>query len=161
MITLHPLGRDGIDRVAHIAVTPAQEPFCGTIAGHFAADEPSCDFHLIARDTRAVGFFKIDRAYDAHFDFVGPGELGLRGVMIDAAEQGRGTGKAAMAALGPYLRRHYPQAETLFLTVNEINPVARAVYLACGFVDTGGRYLGGKIGPQHILRMNLRRFAIA
>lgn len=155
MITLHPLGRDGLDRVAHIAVTPQQEPFCGTIAGHFQADEPACDFHLIARDSRAVGFFKIDRAYAANYHFAAPDELGLRGVMIDAREQGQGTGKAAMRALPPYIGRLYPKARALVLTVNEANPLARAVYLAAGFQDTGALHHGGQIGPQHILRLPL------
>ena len=155
MITLEPLGRDGIRRVAHIAVTPDQEPFCGTISGHFEADEPGCDFHLIARDGRAVGFFKIDRAYSQGFDFAHADELGVRGVMIDAAEQGRGTGKAAMRALRPYVARLYPQAQALVLTVNQVNPKARAVYLAAGFQDTGALHHGGRIGPQHILRMPL------
>ncbi|MDF3606640.1 GNAT family protein [Paracoccus sp. DMF-8] len=156
MITLEPLGRDGYDRVAHIAVTPQQEPFCGTIAGHFQADESGCDFHLIARDGRPVGFFKIDRAYAARYDFAAPDELGLRGVMVDAREQGKGSGKAAMRALGPYVARRYPQARALVLTVNEANPLARAVYLAAGFRDTGALHHGGQIGPQHILRLPLR-----
>nr|WP_233253180.1 GNAT family protein [Paracoccus binzhouensis] len=149
------MGRDGLDRVAHIAVHPEQEPFCGTIAGHFAADEPDCDFHVVTRDGRAVGFFKIGRAYAARFDFARPDELGLRGVMIDAAEQGRGTGKAAMRALGSYVAGLYPHAKALVLTVNEVNPVARAVYLDAGFVDTGAFHHGGRIGPQHILRLPL------
>lgn len=156
MITLEPLGRDGYDRVAHIAVTPQQEPFCGTIPGHFQADEPGCDFHLIARDGRAVGFFKIDRAYPAAYDFAEPGELGLRGVMLDAREQGKGSGKAAMRALGPYVAGRYPNAKSLVLTVNQVNPLARAVYLSAGFVDTGALHHGGRIGPQHILRLALR-----
>lgn len=154
-VVLEPLGRDGFERVAHIAVRPEQEPFCGTIAGHFAADEPGCDFHVVTRDGRAVGFFKIDRAYAAHFDFAGPQDLGLRGVMIDAAEQGHGTGKAAIRALGRYVPRLYPRAKALVLTVNEVNPVARAVYLDAGFTDTGSFYHGGRIGPQHILRLSL------
>ena len=155
MITLHPLGRDGYDRVAHIAVTPQQEPFCGSIAGHFQADEPACDFHLIARDGWPVGFFKIDRAYAEGYDFAAPDELGLRGVMVDRGEQGKGTGTAAMRALGPYVARHYPDARALVLTVNQVNPLARAVYLAAGFVDTGALHHGGQIGPQHILRLAL------
>ncbi|WP_327077759.1 MULTISPECIES: GNAT family N-acetyltransferase [unclassified Paracoccus (in: a-proteobacteria)] len=75
------------------------------MADHFEADEPGCDFHLIAREDLAVGFFKIDRDYPARFDFARPGELGLRGVMIDRNSQGQGIGKAAMTALGPYVAR--------------------------------------------------------
>lgn len=155
MIALAPLGRDAYDRVAHISVHPAQEPFCGTIAGHFATEEPCCDFHAVLRDGRAVGFFKIDRAYPKHYAFARPGEIGLRGVMIDRNEQGRGTGKAAMRELPTYLTSHYPEAPGLVLTVNLLNEVARAVYLATGFRDTGALYYGGRIGPQHILRLSL------
>ncbi|MBD9525355.1 GNAT family N-acetyltransferase [Paracoccus sp. PAR01] len=155
MIALEPLGRHEFDRVAHIAVAPEQEGFCGTIAGHFEMNEPGCDFHVVTRDGQPVGFFKIDRDYAAQYGFAQPDEVGLRGVMIDRHEQGRGTGKAAMLALRPYLLRHYPQARACVLTVNVINLPARAVYLAAGFQDDGGLHHGGRIGPQHILRMDL------
>jgi ribosomal protein S18 acetylase RimI-like enzyme len=157
VITLEPLGRDGFDRVAHIAVTPQQEPFCGIIAGHFQADEPECDFHLIARDGRPIGFFKIDRGYGTSHNFAAPDDLGLRGVMIDAGEQGKGSGKAAMLAVGGHVARHYPDAGALLLTVNLANPLAIGVYRAAGFLDTGTLYHGGRLGPQHILRLPLRR----
>lgn len=155
MIALKALGRNEFARVAHIAVTPAQEPFCGALADHFAADEPGCDFHCVERDGRAVGFFKIDRDYHRGFDFVGWDEIGLRGMQIDAGEQGKGTGKAAMALLHGYLSVHYPAASAVVLTVNTVNAPARAIYLAAGFADTGRLYLGGKIGPQQVLRMAL------
>lgn len=161
MIVLEPLGRDERGRVDHIAVAPEQEAFCGTIAYHFALDEPDCDFNVVLRDGRAVGFFKIDRAYASRFDFAGPGDLGLRGVMIDRAEQGRGTGKAAMQALPGYLQWFYPQARACVLTVNVVNPAARAIYLAGGFQDLGQLHHGGTIGPQHILRMSLGKICSA
>lgn len=155
MITLAPLWRDGIATVAHIAVHPDQERFCGTIADHFAADEPGCDFHMILRDLHPVGFFKIDRAFPGHSPFAGPDDIGLRGVMIDAREQGKGTGKAAMALLRPYVSARYKGAANLVLTVNVINAGARSVYLSAGFIDGGELHHGGNIGPQHILRLPL------
>lgn len=155
MIRLAPITRNDWDRVKHIAVLPEQVVFCGTIDQHFAMDEPDCDFHIILRDECAVGFFKIDRAYGAR-EYAQPGDLGVRGVMIDAAEQGKGSGKAAMMALPAYVANAYPKASTLALTVNQSNPGARAVYLAAGFVDTGELYLGGQNGPQHVLRIHLR-----
>lgn len=155
-IALAPLGRDQRALVAHIAVAPEQEAFCGTIAGHFDSNEPECDFNIITRDGAAVGFFKIDRAYATRFDFAHAREIGLRGVMIDRAEQGRGTGTAAMRALRPYLARRYPEAQTCVLTVNTVNVRARAAYLAGGFHDSGALHFGGHIGPQHILRLCLR-----
>ncbi|MFC0199120.1 GNAT family N-acetyltransferase [Paracoccus rhizosphaerae] len=156
MITLSLLGRDRFDDVSHIAVAPEQEPFCGSIASHFAADEPSCDFHAVRLDGVAVGFFKIDRDYAARMNLACPKELGLRGVMIDRAQQGRGIGKAAMAQLRRHLRQTYPDARTCVLTVNTINAAARATYLSAGFRDEGQLYLGGNLGPQHVLRLDLR-----
>lgn len=161
MIVLEPLGRDERGRVDHIAVAPQQEPFCGSIAYHFAMDEPDCDFNVVMRDGQAVGFFKIDRGFASHYDFASGRDLGLRGVMIDRAEQGRGTGKAAMRALGPYLEWFYPEARACVLTVNVSNPAARAIYLAGGFQDEGQLYHGGNIGPQHILRLRLGNFPAA
>lgn len=155
MITLSPLAKDDPSPVAHIAVLPEQEPFCGTIAGHFAENEPSCDFHQIQRDGAVVGFFKIDRAYHEKYDFAGPHELGLRGVMIDASEQGRGTGTTAMAALRSYLPKHYPDFSAVYLTVNMVNPAAISAYRKAGFVDTGGIWPHGQMGPQHVMRMDL------
>ncbi|WP_299904770.1 GNAT family N-acetyltransferase [uncultured Paracoccus sp.] len=156
MIRLAPLSKDDPTRVAHIHVLPEQEPFCGTIAGHFADFDPAVDFHQISRDGRVVGFFKIDHAYPQRYEFAHPGEIGLRGVMIDRGEQGRGTGTAAMAMLRHYLPGLYPEPPALVLTVNAINPAAIAAYTRAGFTDTGERYLGGKIGPQHVMRMALR-----
>lgn len=156
MIELHPLAKDAMSLVAHIAVTQEQEPFCGTIAGHFADADPAVDFHRILCDGRAIGFFKIDRAYAERYDFACPGELGLRGVMIDAAEQGSGSGTAAMTQLRDYLPPHYPEAAAVLLTVNVVNPAALAVYRKAGFDDTGALYRGGRIGPQIVMRLDLR-----
>lgn len=155
MIALAPLRRDEFARVRHIAVAPDQLPFCGTIASHFDADEPFCDLHAVLDDGHPVGFFKIDRNYAARMALAPPGHLGLRGVMIDRCRQGRGTGRAAMVLLGAYLRARYPGAPGCALTVNVINPAARAIYLAGGFRDEGQVYLGGRLGPQHVLMLDL------
>nr|WP_223115799.1 GNAT family protein [Paracoccus amoyensis] len=149
------MAKDDPSPVAHIAVHPEQEPFCGTIAGHFAENEPACDFHQIQRGGVAVGFFKIDRAYHERYDFAGATDLGLRGVMIDASEQGRGTGTAAMAALRSYLSGSYPDFSAVYLTVNMVNPAAITAYRKAGFVDTGGIWPHGRMGPQHVMRMHL------
>ena len=156
MIRLARLAKDDPAPVAHIRVRPDQVPFCGTIVGHFAERDPDVDFHQVIRDGRAVGFFKIDRGYPTRFDFAAADEVGLRGVMIDAVEQGRGTGAAALAGLRDYLPPRYPGAASIVLTVNTVNPAAVRAYLRAGFVDTGAFYDGGRISPQHIMRMNLR-----
>lgn len=155
MIRLEPISHQDLDRVAHVAVHPDQEPFCGSIGEHFSNLNPDFDFHAILRDDRVVGFFKTDRAFHKSYPFARPGEIGVRGVMIDQGEQGKGTGKAAMAALGPYAAGLYPQATGLVLSVNIVNPAARAVYLSAGFRDEGELHHGGLISAQHVLRLSL------
>ena len=80
---------------------------------------------------------------------------------IDARHQGRGLATQASRALGPYLAKQYPEAATVYLTVNHRNPGAKAAYLKGGFTDTGEDYLGGPSGPQYIMRLPLRTAAPA
>jgi len=157
MIHLSALSRDDFHLVANIRVDADQVKFAGTVAEAFEADEAGVDFHGIFRDETAWGFFKIDRDYAARFDFCPAGELGLRAFIVDRARQGQGIGTAAVRALPDYLPRLYQQAPSIALTVNLINPAARAAYLKGGFVDTGEIYPHGDAGPQNILRMPLQR----
>ena len=106
-----------------------------------------------------VGFFAIDLDYAQAHDFAEQGTLGLRMFCIDARHQGRGLATQACRALGAYLAKQYPQAATVYLTVNHRNPGARAAYLKGGFTDTGEDYLGGGAGPQHIMRLPLQATA--
>lgn len=156
MITLHLLDRGDGTRVTHIAVHPDQRPFCGTVAEALADDPGRVDLHMICRDGAPVGLFKVDRGYPRDYSFASAGDLGLRAVMVDAAAQGTGVGKAAMTALHGYLPTLYSEAEAIWLTVNFRNPAARAVYLKSGFTETGEIWRGGKNGPQHVMRLALR-----
>ena len=65
------------------------------------------------------------------------------------------TSRSARIALPDVVRRDFPDARSLVLTVNVRNPAARAVYLGGGFVDGGEQYLGGSAGPQHVLRLDV------
>ncbi|MBI1219719.1 MAG: GNAT family N-acetyltransferase [Rhodobacteraceae bacterium] len=150
------LTRDDVPRIDHLTMAPGQDAFTADPAlrlASLAADQHAWAI-LWAGD--AVGFLVIDQGFAATHDFARPGEPGLRSVLIDAARQGEGIGKAAMAGLRGLMAATYPEAESLVLTVNERNPAARAVYLNAGFADTGALWLGGRSGPQHILRLELR-----
>ena len=58
--------------------------------------------------------------------------------------------------LGSYLGLHYPEANSVVLTVNMSNPAATRVYRNAGFADTGEIHEGGIAGPQLVMRMILR-----
>ncbi|WP_269450810.1 GNAT family N-acetyltransferase [Stenotrophomonas sp. MMGLT7] len=108
---------------------------------------------LVEHGDEVVGFLVLDRSYHLSHSFAAPGELGVRGLLIDAARQRRGLGVAAARALpGPLLEEGW---RGLCLTVNRRNPGAYRCYLAAGFADAGELYLGGPAGPQHVLRKPL------
>ena len=155
MISIAPLARDDIARVAHLTLGPGQDQFVAPIWKMTAENSDVVDFHVILDVTTAVGFFKIDRDYAHNHDFADPQELGLRGLLICATLQGLGIGSQALTLLPDYLRVHYPSARSLILTVNVSNPAAYRTYCATGFQDTGEMYLGGGSGPQHVMRLML------
>lgn len=99
-------------------------------------------------------FFKIDRGMGRN-DFARAGELGLRGLLVGAQYQGLGYGTAAFAALPAYLAERYDSVSVV-LTVNCRNTLAHHVYVRGGWIDEGELYLGGRAGPQHVLRLPLR-----
>lgn len=144
-------------RVAHLKPAAGQERFVRD--GAFAAMEtdPALDLYAVSHDSAVVGMFKLDRGYAsaARHDFCQPGDLGLRGVLVDAAHQGKGIGRQMLAQLPGLVRAGYPGVRRLVLTVNCENPVARAAYLAAGWRDEGRLYLGGDAGPQHVLALDL------
>ncbi|MEM1386611.1 MAG: GNAT family N-acetyltransferase [Pseudomonadota bacterium] len=155
VLALRPVPRDRIDLVAGVQVAAEQRVFTGTVAQAFRSREGGIDFHGVFRGERAVGFFKIDRRYARRYTFAALNDLGLRAFMIDLSHQGQGLGTAATAMLGPYIRAAYPEAATLWLTVNKSNPAAIRAYGKGGFTDTGKMWLLGNAGPQHIMRLPL------
>ncbi|MCF1467295.1 GNAT family N-acetyltransferase [Agrobacterium vitis] len=160
-LTLAPLARDDRARVLHLSLPLEQQIFAGPIESVIDDNDQTVDFHIGSVSDDPVCFFKIDRDYHAHlsgFDLAEqgflPGDLGLRALIVGSQFQGKGYGTAAMAALPAYLARHYP-ARHCFLTVNLRNPAAISLYTKSGWQDTGQTYLGGKAGPQILMRLEL------
>ncbi|WP_238369147.1 GNAT family N-acetyltransferase [Heliomarina baculiformis] len=154
-ISFGPIGPGDYHKVAHIAVAPEQVRFSGTVEDAFASPSPTLDFYAIELDGNPVGFFKIDLDYRREHDFALPGELGLRTVMLETAQQGKGVASQSLRALPAFLKKHYPEATSLALTVNTANAGAIRCYISSGFSDTGELYLGGDQGPQHVMRLAL------
>lgn len=155
MIQIGDLPRDRVDEVGHLTLGPGQERFVATIGEMVTDPLPTRDFHIVRMQGEGVGFFKIDRNYAPTHDFAEAQGWGLRGVLVGAQYQGRGLGRALLAALPGYLAARYPGQRLYYLTVNCRNTVARDAYVKAGWHDTGGLYHGGQSGPQHILRLRL------
>ncbi|CAA9340453.1 MAG: hypothetical protein AVDCRST_MAG16-1784 [uncultured Frankineae bacterium] len=140
--------------VLRLAPRPEQEEFSGRAEQTLplAERDPARHPYAVLEDGRPVAFFILDETppeADPSADLL------LRGFLVDAAAQGRGVATSAVALLPGAVRRDFPAARSVVLTVNVRNPAARAVYLRGGFADVGPRYLGGSAGPQHVMRLDL------
>jgi diamine N-acetyltransferase len=72
----------------------------------------------------------------------------IGGFLIDRSQQGRGHGRAAMLAIMEYLRRA-EAARTFALSYRPDNEVARRLYAALGFLETGEHE-----GDELVARLN-------
>lgn len=156
MISLHRLDPAELHRLARLRTGPGQQRFVGSGAGMIRDPAEGVTFHEIrAPDGRAVGMFKLDPLYWRRHDFATPQDVGLRGLLIDAAEQGKGFGSAALVALAAHVHGLMPDRQRLFLTVNTANPIALRAYRRARFKDHGGIYLGSYSEPQFVLWLAL------
>ena len=137
-----------------LAPHPEQERFSGRADQTLplAERDPARHPYVLLEDGAPVAFFVLDETPP---DADPTADLYLRAFFVDAAEQGRGVATRAVAALPDVVRRDFPEVRLLVLTVNVRNLAARAAYLRGGFVDAGERYLGGSLGPQHLLRLSV------
>jgi RimJ/RimL family protein N-acetyltransferase len=143
--------------VMALAPLPEQEPFSGAARDTLPAAEltPGRVGVVALADGVPFGFLMLDVGPEVRVYAPGDGVVGVRGVYVDAASQGRGLGTEMLRALPPFARERYPDATHLALTVNTSNPRAIRVYLRSGFTDTGRFYHGGRLGPQHVLELAL------
>ncbi|SKA68927.1 GNAT family N-acetyltransferase [Enterovibrio nigricans] len=111
--------------------------------------------YLIIEDQTVVGFFILDLDYSTRVDFTDSFTLGVRALLVDLRYQGRGIATKAIRLLSAYVQEYYPQFDNVQLTVNCRNKAAYDCYLKCGFEDTGTLYLGGPVGPQHVMKFQL------
>ncbi len=154
MISLLPVPPDRLAELIHLRQLPGQ--YANDGAQMIRDDTPHLSFHAIHDGAELVGMFKLDPRYPDRHDFARDTDLGVRGVLIDMAHQGRGIGARAMAALPAYAAALYPDKHRLVLTVNLLNPIAYRAYRKAGFRDDGQIFTGGSRGPQHILWAELR-----
>lgn len=145
-------------RVLALTPHPGQERWSGRARDTLPPAERRADrVPVVALDAvdEPVGFLILDVGPTMPAVYA-PGTVGVRGVYVDAARQGRGLGTALLRVLPDFVRARYPQALRIALTVSVANPRALRAYLRAGFVDTGRLYRGGQLGPQHVLEIELR-----
>lgn len=117
--------------VARLTVTPEQEAFVAAPAYYLAL----CAYGGVWRplavhaDEGVVGFlmWAVDEAEDSCW---------LGGILVDAAHQGRGVGRAAVVEALTLLRTQTGRRR-FALSYEPGNLVAKGLYASLGFVETG------------------------
>ncbi|MBW3694988.1 GNAT family N-acetyltransferase [Vibrio sp. T187] len=141
---------------AGLSVKPEQAQFTVNDVGQYVAQLSEQEHpHLIIFNQQVVGFFLLDLGYASKYDFCSEGTIGIRGLLVDQRFQGKGIAKQFIAKLPSYVQHYYPHCDLLQLTVNCRNKAAFDCYLKGGFEDTGELYLGGPVGPQHIMKKSI------
>jgi GNAT superfamily N-acetyltransferase len=143
-VTLAAVEDDALrERVLALAPRRDQEGYSG-VPRHTLADAERRGALPVAimADGEPVGFFVLDPAGVPGGQGI-RASVGLRAFFVDARFQGRGIGGAALAA------------RAVVLTVNVGNHIARRTYLRAGFRDTGSVHLGGPLGAQQVLVLDV------
>jgi diamine N-acetyltransferase len=124
---------DNVEAVLAVAPRAGQDAWVRPVSWYVArsAYERVWTPWALVADGEVVGF--VETAFD-------PGDASwcIGGVVVDAAQQGRGIGRAAMQVLVDDLRSR-PGCRLVALTVHEDNAAARALYRSLGFAETGER----------------------
>lgn len=149
-LVLRRMTEDERAQVTELAVTSEQLQFVVPMPLTMKTTALERDNFVIETGTGIVGFFQVDIRVP---DYVRQPLLELCQVVIDQNHQGHGIGRRFIQCLPELLKREYPDAPGVVLTVNCLNKMAHRVYAAGGFHDTGEIYEGGPSGPQHIMKM--------
>lgn len=133
-VELRPLDRSNFRAMLALKVRPGQEVFVAPPAKSIAAsyvrqygDQFEYAPMLICDGTRVVGY--VTTACDPN----SRDEYWIDDIMIDAAEQGRGYGRAAVCASLRMIVARYPGCRAVRLTCHRDNRVAAALYRSIGF----------------------------
>jgi len=135
-VTLRPVDAGSWRAVARLTVAPGQERFVAAPTYYLALCAYGDVWHPLSvhsadadAEDDVVGFLMwgIDDA---------DGSCWLGGVLVDAAHQGRGVGRAAVSEAVRMLREQTGSTE-FALSIHPANTVARGLYASLGFVETG------------------------
>jgi GNAT superfamily N-acetyltransferase len=132
------LDASGLAALHALQIDPAQVEFAGTLERALAscAKGPPGEIAGLAieQDGAVVGFVVLQHG-SRRPDWAPEGAAAVSAMRIDRHRQGQGLGRAALAAVDDWLRRHWPAAKQVALSVDEGNAAGRRAYAQAGYVE--------------------------
>ena len=146
------------DAVANLEISAEQIEFAGIIARSVAACEAGDAAEVAGLAIRAegdiVGWVLLKRGQSAPA-WADADAVVVGGLRIDRRRQGRGIGAAAVAALAPWVARHWPPETRLMLRVDDGNAAGIRAYEKAGWREVGERRVG-RVGVERTLQFVLQ-----
>ena len=138
-----------------LTVRPEQIKYSGDIHGALytlaSAASPGVKGFALLDGQRPVAFLLLKRP-----PFLPPWAdekaVTLHALMVHSALQGRGYGRACLAALPALVRQLWPRVRQLMLSVDADNQAAMHLYLSGGWIDCGTAYRG-RVGYERRLSL--------
>ncbi len=130
-VTLRPITTENWEQCVRLAVDPEQTRFVASNAYSLAqaAYEDDCVPQAIYNGDVMVGFVM-------YWHLPGEPRYHINRVMVDAAHQHKGYGRAAMVQLLAQLTAN-PDCQEIDISYEPENEVARRLYASLGFRETG------------------------
>ena len=133
-VTLRKIDESNFLDAFHLTLAPGQEKFVShpirSLAQAYVYYHQCTPFGIYHGEAM-VGYVMVIYDYDLE-------EYDIWHMMIDAAQQGRGYGKAAMEACLSYIAgKPFGASDRVVLTCNRENPKAISLYKSLGFRETG------------------------
>ena len=150
--------RDNVVNVQRIASYQLTDPsFTATPQQALAqaANDPNRLPVLALQDDELVGFFVLVK--NAGVNEVGADSqtaILIRSLSVSEAHRHQGIATQMMTALPDFVRREFPNATELTLSVDHGNAAAQKLYAKLHYVDTGRRRYG-RYGEQYVLAYQL------
>ena len=134
MIELRPITEENYLDAFRLTLAPEQEPFVShpirSLAPAYVYRDQCQPFGIYA-DGSMVGYVMVIYDYDVP-------EYDVWHMMIDASEQGKGYGSAALDRVLDYIRtKPFGDSGRVALTCNRDNPASKKLYESRGFRATG------------------------
>lgn len=155
-IELRPVNRNNWELALTLKVLEHQRAFVPTVAISLAkvyikpdGDDVEYIPFAIYHEDRMVGF--IMHAYEEKTTDM----YWINGFLIDANEQGKGYGGAALLEMILWIKNRFSQCEEIRLTVHKNNTTAKAFYKSRGFVETGVWF-----GEEEVLKLDVANLKI-
>lgn len=159
-IQIERIDKGTFNNPGKLGVAPDQAAFvssdlCAYVDEWKSDDSFQC-FHIVLQG-QPVGFFALDFSLERHRDYVSEpsGACVLRGFFVDQRYQGKGYSTACLRIMPAALHSMYPNLKFVYLTVNFKNPLAIKTYTKGGFETLAAPYLGGRAGPQHVMKRKI------